>query len=122
MQGSGGQVQLLSCNKSQTGSSGNIHGLVLAAEQHASAGTPGKGAIQKSTVLRLVSLLRKRYILESTSSVTKLSTFMGGLANKGNSSMVQMRRSTNKKGKQAPAPPKRTRRVSFIFLLCKKFA
>lgn len=37
---------------------------------------------------------------------------MGGLANKGNS-IVQMRRSTNKKGKQAPAPPKRTRFSSF---------
>lgn len=37
LQGSGGQVQLLSCNKSQTGSSGNIHGLVLASEQHTSS-------------------------------------------------------------------------------------
>lgn len=51
---------------------------------------------------------------------------MGGLSNKSggnsNSSIVQMRRSTNKKGKQAPAPPKRTRYVViciyilFIFL------
>lgn len=28
--------------------------------------------------------------------------------------MVQMRRSTNKKGKQAPAPPKRTRYAIFL--------
>ncbi|XP_017784883.1 PREDICTED: tyrosine-protein kinase Abl isoform X2 [Nicrophorus vespilloides] len=35
--------------------------------------------------------------------ITKLSTFTGGA--KGN---VQMRRPTNRKGKQAPAPPKRT--------------
>lgn len=38
---------------------------------------------------------------------TKLSTFSA--ASKNN--LVQMRRTTNKKGKQAPAPPKRTRFV-----------
>lgn len=43
--------------------------------------------------------------------MTKLSTFMGGLSSRSNSNMVQMRRSTNKKGKQAPAPPKRTRYI-----------
>lgn len=47
--------------------------------------------------------------LDGASSVTKLSTFVGGLSSKSNSNIVQMRRSTNKKGKQAPAPPKRTR-------------
>lgn len=39
--------------------------------------------------------------------MTKLSTFTGGTS--GKSSIVQMRRATNRKGKQAPAPPKRTR-------------
>lgn len=40
-------------------------------------------------------------------NVTKLSTFTGGNTSKSN--IVQMRRATNRKGKQAPAPPKRTR-------------
>lgn len=38
---------------------------------------------------------------------------MGGLSSRSNSNIVQMRRSTNKKGKQAPAPPKRTRYAFF---------
>lgn len=42
--------------------------------------------------------------LETGSTSTKLSTFSS--QGKGN---VQMRRTTNKQGKQAPAPPKRTR-------------
>ncbi|XP_071860948.1 tyrosine-protein kinase Abl isoform X8 [Bombus fervidus] len=78
----GGEIPLLSYKKSQTGSTGNIHGLVLVSEPLSSSDT--------------------------TSSVTKLSTFTGGMSSKNNSSIVQMRRSTNKKGKQAPAPPKRT--------------
>ncbi|XP_076379498.1 tyrosine-protein kinase Abl isoform X2 [Megalopta genalis] len=82
----GGEIPLLSYKKSQTGSTGNIHGLVLVSEPLPSS--------------------------ETTSSVTKLSTFTGGLSSKNNSSMVQMRRSTNKKGKQAPAPPKRTSLLS----------
>lgn len=41
---------------------------------------------------------------------------MGGLSSRSNSNMVQMRRSTNKKGKQAPAPPKRTRYASFSLI------
>ncbi|KAI4503521.1 hypothetical protein M0802_000924 [Mischocyttarus mexicanus] len=49
---------------------------------------------------------------DGASSVTKLSTFVGGLSSKSNSNIVQMRRSTNKKGKQAPAPPKRTSLLS----------
>lgn len=40
---------------------------------------------------------------------------MGGLSSKSNSNIVQMRRSTNKKGKQAPAPPKRTRYSESVF-------
>lgn len=55
------------------------------------------------------------FYVEGASSVTKLSTFMGGLSSRSNSNMVQMRRSTNKKGKQAPAPPKRTRYIIFFF-------
>nr|CAH7728960.1 unnamed protein product [Callosobruchus chinensis] len=42
------------------------------------------------------------------STSTKLSTFTGGAKN----SMVQMRRTTNKRGKTAPAPPKRTSLLS----------
>ncbi|XP_061942370.1 tyrosine-protein kinase Abl isoform X7 [Apis cerana] len=82
----GGEIPLLSYKKSQTGSTGNIHGLVLVSEPLPPSDT--------------------------TSSVTKLSTFTGGLSSKNNSSIVQMRRSTNKKGKQAPAPPKRTSLLS----------
>jgi len=43
---------------------------------------------------------------------------MGGLSSRSNSNMVQMRRSTNKKGKQAPAPPKRTRYIIFFLIKC----
>ncbi|XP_054005549.1 tyrosine-protein kinase Abl isoform X3 [Hylaeus anthracinus] len=82
----GGEIPLLSYKKSQTGSTGNIHGLVLVSEPLPSSDT--------------------------TSSITKLSTFTGGLSSKNNSNIVQMRRSTNKKGKQAPAPPKRTSLLS----------
>ncbi|XP_011502462.1 PREDICTED: tyrosine-protein kinase Abl [Ceratosolen solmsi marchali] len=87
LQGNIGPSHLLSSNKSQSGSLNNIHGLV--SEQH-------------------VCSINQ----ETTSSIAKLSTFMGGFSNKGNSSIVQMRRSTNKKGKQAPAPPKRTSLLS----------
>ncbi|XP_043461348.1 tyrosine-protein kinase Abl isoform X3 [Leptopilina heterotoma] len=85
---SGGEIPLLAYKKSQTGSTGNIHGLVLVSDQLPSGLTQG------------------------ASPVSKLSTFMGGLSSKGNSNSVQMRRSTNKKGKQAPAPPKRTSLLS----------
>lgn len=44
------------------------------------------------------------YSIETGTSSTKLSTFSSG-----KSGSVQMRRTTNKKGKTAPAPPKRTR-------------
>ncbi|XP_014235268.1 tyrosine-protein kinase Abl [Trichogramma pretiosum] len=87
LQGSGSQIQLLPSNKSQTGSSTNIHGLVLSTEQLSNS-------------------------MPESSSGGKLSTFTGGFSTKGNSSLVQMRRSTNKKGKQAPAPPKRTSLLS----------
>ncbi|XP_024886875.1 tyrosine-protein kinase Abl isoform X2 [Temnothorax curvispinosus] len=86
----GGEIPLLAYKKSQTGSTGNIHGLVLVSEQLSSSGITQEGV----------------------SSVSKLSTFMGGLSSRSNSNMVQMRRSTNKKGKQAPAPPKRTSLLS----------
>ncbi|KAL0099895.1 hypothetical protein PUN28_019967 [Cardiocondyla obscurior] len=86
----GGEIPLLSYKKSQTGSTGNIHGLVLVSDQ-----------LSSSVITQ-----------EGVSSVTKLSTFMGGLSSRSNSNMVQMRRSTNKKGKQAPAPPKRTSLLS----------
>lgn len=42
--------------------------------------------------------------------VTKLSTFSSApITAPSKSSMVQLRRPTNRKGKTAPAPPKRTR-------------
>ncbi|CAH1124891.1 unnamed protein product [Ceutorhynchus assimilis] len=44
-----------------------------------------------------------------SSMATKLTTFTGGSSK---SSLVQMRRTTNKKGKTAPAPPKRTSLLS----------
>ncbi|GJQ88019.1 hypothetical protein Trydic_g12943 [Trypoxylus dichotomus] len=47
---------------------------------------------------------------QNTSENIKLSTFTGGPTNKNN--IVQMRRTTNRKGKQAPAPPKRTSLLS----------
>ncbi|XP_014206397.1 tyrosine-protein kinase Abl [Copidosoma floridanum] len=89
LQGNGEQLQLLSSNSIQTGSAGNIHGLVLVSEQHISSGNQ-----------------------DSTNSCNKLSTFTGGFSSKATQSLVQMRRSTNKKGKQAPAPPKRTSLLS----------
>ncbi|KAK9882804.1 hypothetical protein WA026_023318 [Henosepilachna vigintioctopunctata] len=45
---------------------------------------------------------------ESNTMTTKLSTFTGGSKH----NIVQMRRTTNKKGKTAPAPPKRTSLLS----------
>lgn len=68
--------------KSHSGSTGNIHTLVLASEHNS----------DNSMI----------------TSTTKLSTFTGGSKN----NMVQMRRTTNKKGKTAPAPPKRTSLLS----------
>ncbi|XP_015586184.1 tyrosine-protein kinase Abl isoform X2 [Cephus cinctus] len=86
----GGEIPLLSYKKTQTGSTGNIHGLVLVSDQLSTSGLTQDGV----------------------STINKLSTFMGGLSSKSNSNIVQMRRSTNKKGKQAPAPPKRTSLLS----------
>ncbi|XP_063910863.1 tyrosine-protein kinase Abl isoform X5 [Zophobas morio] len=45
---------------------------------------------------------------DNVSVTSKLSTFTGGSKN----NLVQMRRTTNKRGKQAPAPPKRTSLLS----------
>ncbi|XP_044272395.1 tyrosine-protein kinase Abl isoform X1 [Tribolium madens] len=45
---------------------------------------------------------------DNMSVTSKLSTFTGGSKN----NLVQMRRTTNKRGKQAPAPPKRTSLLS----------
>ncbi|XP_052121364.1 tyrosine-protein kinase Abl isoform X3 [Frankliniella occidentalis] len=70
---------LMSYKKPHAGSTGNIHGLVVLADQAAA----------------------------SDASMGKLSTFGGG-----KNSMVQMRRPTNKRGKQPPAPPKRTSLLS----------
>ncbi|XP_060520984.1 tyrosine-protein kinase Abl isoform X2 [Cylas formicarius] len=69
----------MSYKKSHSGSTGNIHGLVVIADQN-SADNIGNVS-------------------------TKLTTFTGGSSKGG---LVQMRRTTNKKGKTAPAPPKRT--------------
>lgn len=81
LQGAAGSCStpLLSYKKPHAGSTGNIHGLVVLADQAAA----------------------------SDAGVGKLSTFGGG-----KNSMVQMRRPTNKRGKQPPAPPKRTSLLS----------
>ncbi|XP_021917496.1 tyrosine-protein kinase Abl isoform X5 [Zootermopsis nevadensis] len=79
----------LAYKKPHAGSTGNIHGLVVMSEQVAVTGMIGDGA------------------------VSKLSTFTGGpVLSTTKSSLVQMRRPTNRKGKQAPAPPKRTSLLS----------
>ncbi|XP_044731798.1 tyrosine-protein kinase Abl isoform X2 [Chrysoperla carnea] len=49
---------------------------------------------------------------ENHSVIGKLSTFTGAPIASGKASLVQMRRPTNKRGKQAPAPPKRTSLLS----------
>lgn len=81
LQGAAGSCNtpLMSYKKPHAGSTGNIHGLVVLADQAAA----------------------------SDASLAKLSTFGGG-----KNSMVQMRRPTNKRGKQPPAPPKRTSLLS----------
>nr|CAD7568495.1 unnamed protein product [Timema californicum] len=79
LQGSG--TPQLSYKKPHAGSTGNIHGLVVMSEQAAAA----------------------------DGAMSKMSTFMGGPSITSKSSLVQMRRPTNRKGKQAPVPPKRTR-------------
>ncbi|KAK3929109.1 Tyrosine-protein kinase Abl [Frankliniella fusca] len=81
LQGAAGgcTTPLMSYKKPHAGSTGNIHGLVVLADQAAA----------------------------SDASMGKLSTFGGG-----KNSMVQMRRPTNKRGKQPPAPPKRTSLLS----------
>ncbi|XP_049962448.1 tyrosine-protein kinase Abl isoform X1 [Schistocerca serialis cubense] len=82
----GGGTLQLSYKKPHAGSTGNIHGLVVMSEQMASAGVVTDGA------------------------VSKLSTFSSGPVHASSkSNLVQLRRPTNRKGKQAPAPPKRTR-------------
>ncbi|XP_049826903.1 tyrosine-protein kinase Abl isoform X12 [Schistocerca gregaria] len=81
----GGGTPQLSYKKPHAGSTGNIHGLVVMSEQMASAGVVTDGA------------------------VSKLSTFSSGPVHASSkSNLVQLRRPTNRKGKQAPAPPKRT--------------
>ncbi|XP_069686390.1 tyrosine-protein kinase Abl isoform X3 [Periplaneta americana] len=87
LQGSG--TPQLAYKKPHAGSTGNIHGLVVMSEQVAATGMVGDGAM------------------------SKLSTFTGGpVLSTSKSSLVQMRRPTNRKGKQAPAPPKRTSLLS----------
>ncbi|XP_049826902.1 tyrosine-protein kinase Abl isoform X11 [Schistocerca gregaria] len=85
----GGGTPQLSYKKPHAGSTGNIHGLVVMSEQMASAGVVTDGA------------------------VSKLSTFSSGPVHASSkSNLVQLRRPTNRKGKQAPAPPKRTSLLS----------
>lgn len=77
-----GAEQHTGYKKQHSGSTTNIHGLI---------------ATDQMIVEREPSV------------VTKLSTFTGGSSK---SSLVQMRRPTNRKGKTAPAPPKRTSLLS----------
>lgn len=68
--------------------------------------TPISGNIRQMTkIFNAKILCFGFYSSETGSTNSKLSTFSTG-AIKTN---VQMRRTTNKKGKTAPAPPKRTR-------------
>ncbi|GLH07868.1 Tyrosine-protein kinase Src64B [Gryllus bimaculatus] len=76
----------LSYKKPHAGSTGNIHGLVVMSDQIVTTGM----------------------VQDAGGAVNKLSTFTGGPALSSKSSLVQLRRPTNRKGKQAPAPPKRT--------------
>lgn len=93
----------MSYKKSHSGSTGNIHGLVGLSDQQGTR-------IVFNLFINIILLCN---ILEISLS-TKLSTFTGGSKN----NLVQMRRTTNKKGKQAPAPPKRTRFVFYsVFFL-----
>ncbi|KAF4521365.1 hypothetical protein B566_EDAN006954 [Ephemera danica] len=78
----GGGTPQLPYKKPHAGSTGNIHGLV---EQMGP-------------------------IMPEAPTIGKLSTFSAPVSNK--SSLVQLRRPTNRKGKQAPAPPKRTSLLS----------
>ncbi|XP_054273838.1 tyrosine-protein kinase Abl isoform X2 [Macrosteles quadrilineatus] len=77
----GSNTPQLPYKKPHTGSTGNIHSLVLVSDQPVPDAAP----------------------------VTKLSTFSSGPTK---SSLVQLRRPTNRKGKTAPAPPKRTSLLS----------
>ncbi|XP_066992993.2 tyrosine-protein kinase Abl isoform X3 [Anabrus simplex] len=83
----GSATPQLSYKKPHAGSTGNIHGMVIMSEQVVTSGMVQDGA----------------------GAVTKLSTFTGGPVLSSKSNIVQLRRPTNRKGKQAPAPPKRTR-------------
>lgn len=85
----------MSYKKSHSGSTGNIHGLVGLSEQ--------MGTI--IIKLKIVQLIFDNFLDNLNCTSTKLTTFMGGIK----TNMVQMRRPTNKRGKTAPAPPKRTR-------------
>lgn len=82
--------------KSHSGSTGNIHGLVGLNDQ---IGKTNERFLCNCVIYILFFLDN----LNCTS--TKLTTFTGGVKTHN----VQMRRPTNKRGKTAPAPPKRTR-------------
>ncbi|XP_018324086.1 tyrosine-protein kinase Abl isoform X3 [Agrilus planipennis] len=73
----------MSYKKSHAGSTGNLHGLVITDQTADHGNVP-----------------------------VKLSTFTGGQSTNSKSSMVQLRRTTNRRGKQAPVPPKRTSLLS----------
>lgn len=74
---------------------------------HENATTPMSGKIRYKTYFNKKKVKIKVDIIftETGSANSKMSTFSSGCT-KNN---VQMRRTTNKKGKTAPAPPKRTR-------------
>ncbi|XP_046682989.1 tyrosine-protein kinase Abl isoform X3 [Homalodisca vitripennis] len=80
----GSNTPQLPYKKPHTGSTGNIHSLVLLSDQPPPEPAP----------------------------VTKLSTFSSAPAPVSKGSIVQLRRPTNRKGKTAPAPPKRTSLLS----------
>uniref|UniRef100_A0A0K8TET8 Tyrosine-protein kinase n=1 Tax=Lygus hesperus TaxID=30085 RepID=A0A0K8TET8_LYGHE len=85
----GSTTPQLPYKKPHSGSTGNIHSMVLMADQ----------AVTKN----------------ESPPISKLSTFSSAQPNSNqakNNNMVQLRRTTNRKGKTAPAPPKRTSLLS----------
>ncbi|KAF6200462.1 hypothetical protein GE061_004905 [Apolygus lucorum] len=85
----GSTTPQLPYKKPHSGSTGNIHSMVLMSDQ----------AVTKN----------------ESPPISKLSTFSSAQPNSNqakNNNMVQLRRTTNRKGKTAPAPPKRTSLLS----------
>lgn len=91
------------------GSTGNLHGLIQTQDQ-----LPKNGEflidLSYNVLKHFLFIFHIIFLFSDQVVVNKLSTFTAPtLPTTSNKTMVQMRRTTNKRGKQAPAPPKRTR-------------